>query len=201
MKFGRFLTALVPALIVTLALLLTMHILIATNMKAPDDAPEYKIPEIVMPEREIDTRYDTSKPDKPEEPEEPPPDVPEPEYEPTELAENSVSIGVETDANVQIGAVGGFSSDGEFLPIVKVAPQYPRRAASRGVEGYCIVQYTVTKSGAVRDPVVVEAQPEGTFDRASIQAALKFRYKPRVIDGEPVDVPGVRNKFTYELAN
>lgn len=200
MNLARFITALLPALGVTLGLLLLMHFLIASNLQPPDDVEEIKIPEIVMPERQIETKYDTSKPDKPDEPEEPPPEMPEPEYEPVDLADSSINIGVQMDANVEIGGVGGFSSDGEFLPIVKVAPQYPRRAASRGIEGYCTVEYTVTKNGSVRNPVVVDAQPEGVFDRASVQAALKFKYKPRVIDGEPVDVPGVRNKFTYQLA-
>jgi protein TonB len=199
MSLARFFTALLPALAVTLGLLLLMHFLIASNLKAPDDVAEIKIPEIVMPERQIETKYDTSKPKKPDEPEQPPPDMPEPEFEPVDLADSSINIGVQMESNVDIGGMGGFSSDGEFLPIVKVAPQYPRRALSRGIEGYCTVEYTVTKNGAVRDPVVVDAQPEGIFDRASIQAALKFKYKPRVIDGEPVDVPGVRNKFTYTL--
>lgn len=199
MKLARFITALLPALGVTLGLFLLMHFLIASDLEAPDDIEQYKIPDIVMPERTIDTRYDTRKPDKPDEPEEPPPDLPEPDYEPVDLSESSVSIGVGMDTGMQIGGIGGFSSDGDYLPIVKVAPQYPRRAASRGIEGYCTVEYTVTKSGAVRDPVVVDADPEGIFDRASIQAALKFRYKPRVIDGEPVEVPGVRNRFTYQL--
>ena len=82
---------------------------------------------------------------------------------------------------------------------MKVAPVYPRRAQSRGVEGYCIVEYTVTRSGAVRDPQPTDCQPSGYFESASVNAALKFKYKPRVVDGEPIDVAGVRNKFTYEL--
>ena len=199
MSLARLISALLPALGVTLGLLLLMHVLIASNLKPPEDVAVYKIPDFVMPERQIETKYDTRKPDKPEEPEEPPPELPEPEYQPTDLSENMVNIGLNMDSQVQISGIGGFSSDGEFLPIVKVAPQYPRSALSRGVEGYCTVEYTVTKNGSVRNPVVVDANPEGIFDRASIQAALKFKYKPRVIDGEPVDVAGVRNKFTYTL--
>ena len=57
----------------------------------------------------------------------------------------------------------------------------------------------MTTNGSVRDPVVVEADPQGIFDRAAISAALKFKYKPRVIDGVPVEVPGVRNKITFAL--
>ena len=47
--------------------------------------------------------------------------------------------------------------------------------------------------------VVVESQPNRIFDRAATQAAAKFKYKPRVIDGEPIEVPGVQNKITFEI--
>jgi len=57
----------------------------------------------------------------------------------------------------------------------------------------------VTTTGTVRDPVVVEAEPRGIFDKASIDAALKFKYKPRVVNGEPIEVRGVRNLFRYRL--
>jgi len=28
---------------------------------------------------------------------------------------------------------------------------------------------------------------------------MKFKYKPRVVDGQAIEVPGVQNKFTYEI--
>ena len=52
---------------------------------------------------------------------------------------------------------------------------------------------------AIRDPVAVDCQPSGVFEKASVKASTKFKYKPRVIDGEAIEVPGVQNKFTYEL--
>ena len=76
---------------------------------------------------------------------------------------------------------------------------YPRRAQSRGIEGYVIVEFTVTKLGATKDIRVVESVPPGIFDKASVQAAAKFKYKPRVVDGQPIEVPGVQNKITFEL--
>ena len=91
------------------------------------------------------------------------------------------------------------SGDGEYLPIVKVAPVYPRRALQRGIEGYVIVEFIVTKQGSVRDPVVVEANPQGIFERAAMDAALKFKYKPRVVNGEPTEVAGVQNRITFEI--
>ena len=197
MTAGRLLSALVPAALVTGGLLLIMHILIFTNMKAPKDEQEFTLPEIVMPNREIETKYDTSKPDKPDEPEEPPPELPEPEYESPDL-NNDISISPSLDTRANLGSLGGFSSDGEFLPIVKVAAKYPSRALQRGTEGYCTVEYTVTKTGETRDITVVDC-PESVFSSASVKAAEKFKYKPRVVDGEPIEVPRVQNRFIFEM--
>ncbi|WP_228550780.1 energy transducer TonB, partial [Endozoicomonas sp. OPT23] len=101
--------------------------------------------------------------------------------------------------NISSGA-GFSSSDGEYLPIVKVQAVYPRRAERRGIGGHCIVEYTVTRSGSVNNPVPVDCQPQGIFEKASVTAAMKFKYKPRVVDGEAIAVAGVRNKFTFLTA-
>ena len=57
----------------------------------------------------------------------------------------------------------------------------------------------MTKTGSIRDPIAVDCSPQGVFESASVKAAEKFKYKPRVVDGEPIEVAGVQNKFTYEL--
>jgi len=101
---------------------------------------------------------------------------------------------------LQIGTgPGAVATDGEYLPIVKIAAVYPRRAQERGITGHCIVEYTVTTSGATRDPVPVDCSPPGVFEESSVKAALRFKYRPRVVDGQPVEVSGVRNEFLYEL--
>lgn len=93
----------------------------------------------------------------------------------------------------------GLYIDGIYLPIVKVQPVYPRRAIRDGVEGYTIVEFTVTETGAVENPVVIYAEPKGYFESASERAARKFKYKPQIVNGEPIRVPGVKNRFTFEL--
>ena len=86
------------------------------------------------------------------------------------------------------------------LSLHDALPIYPRRAQTRGIEGYVLLEFFVTTAGAVRDPRVVESKPPGIFDNAAVQAALKFKYKPKVVNGEPVEVAGVRNLITFELA-
>ena len=137
------------------------------------------------------------KPKPPPPPDEAPPDMPVPDFDAATTV--GVDIGsINPDVDIDMSG-GGFSSDGEYLPIVKVLPIYPRRALSRGIEGYVIVEFCVTAQGTVRDPVVIEADPSTIFDRAAINAALKFKYKPKVVNEQPVEVCGVPNKITFEM--
>ena len=163
-----------------------------------EDSKARKIADIIVPDKVIETNLKEVLPEKIEDPEEPPPDL-----EPIEF-DSDVDMGVVNNApttgiTLKLNSSGMSSGDGEYLPIVKVAPIYPRRAQTRGISGYCIVEYTVTKTGSIRDPQAIDCQPSGIFDRASVKAATKFKYKPRVVDGEPIEVAGVQNKFTYEL--
>jgi protein TonB len=174
-----------------------MQYLIATADPKIEDKKRTKLADITMPEREIETRID-QKPEKVEDPQEPPPDLDTPDVD-MDMDVEVVNVAPQVKAEVDIGVGTMASGDGEYLPIVKVAPIYPRRAQSRGITGYCIVEYTVTTSGAIRDPVAVDCQPAGVFEKESVRAALKFKYKPRVVDGEAIEVAGVQNKFTYEL--
>lgn len=201
MNVARLGLAGVLAVVVTFGLLFLMHSLIEADKRAPEEVEQKKVADIHMPERQIETQYDTAKPDKPEDPEEPPPEMPEPEFDTPDVSPDAMNMAApRINPNLNVKGVGFGGGDGEYLPIVKVQPQYPRRALSRGIEGWVIVEFTVTTNGSVRDPVVVEAQPPNVFDRAAMKAALKFKYKPRVIDGEPVEVPGVRNKITFAIA-
>ena len=163
-----------------------------------EDVKARKIADIVVPDKVIETNLKEVLPEKIDDPEEPPPDL-EPIQFDTDVDMGVVNTAPTTGVSLKLSSSGMSSGDGEYLPIVKVAPIYPRRAQTRGISGYCIVEYTVTKTGSIRDPKPVDCQPSGIFERASVKAATKFKYKPRVVDGEPIEVAGVQNKFTYEL--
>ncbi|MEH6633883.1 MAG: energy transducer TonB [Halioglobus sp.] len=175
-----------------------MQYLIASADPQIDDSKQRKLADIHMPDREIETNLNEQKPDKVDDPEEPPPDMDTPDID-MDMDVEVINMAPAASVDVSINSSGMASGDGEYLPIVKVAPIYPRRAQTRGISGYCIVEYTVTASGAIRDPFAVDCQPSGVFEKASLKASLKFKYKPRVVDGEPIEVAGVQNKFTYEL--
>ena len=200
MKYIRYFTSLVLAAVVTGGLLYAMLTLIKTGDTQLDDKPSRKLADIYMPEQEIEARSKEEKAEKPDEPDEPPPDFEPPVVDNYELTPNALDMtpSQNLDLNISIGT-GLAAGDGEYLPIVKVAPVYPRRANRRGIEGYCTVEYTVTKNGSIRSPVPVDCKPSGIFEKTSIKAATKFKYKPRVVDGQAIEVAGVQNRFTFRL--
>ncbi len=205
MNFARVGIATALSVVVTLGLLFLMQSLINEDLGQDEQQETRRIADIRMPDTEIETQYEAAKPNKPEQPENQPPDVPEPEFDSPDVdaaALNMAAPGM--DMNMGMGTGGNFSGDGEYMPIVAVAPEYPRRAASRGIEGFVTVQFTVTSNGSTKDVEVVDAvdtdgRETSIFNRAAIRAAERFKFRPRVIDGEPVEVAGVSYRFVFEL--
>lgn len=201
-NIARLVSGVVIGLAVTAGLFWMMQYLIDTADRELNEGTSGHLVDFVRLKRNEAIERRQLKPKKPPPPDAPPPQPPTPQLDNLNPNAEKIAISavpVETDIEMS----GGFSlgvGEGDYLPIVKVAPIYPQRALSRGVEGFCVVQYTVTRQGTIRDPVVIESMCSSSlFHRASIQAALKFKYKPRVIDGQAVEVPGVQNKFTYEI--
>ena len=199
----RFLAALLVAAFVTIGLFYLMQSLISGGEGAMSEPPRGSVLDFVRTPEPEQVQEKDRKPERPPEPEQPPEDLPQPQMD-NDIADAESGSGYDFSANMDSGADIGSgmslqASDGEYLPIVKVQAAYPRRALQRGIEGYVVVEFTVTKQGSVRDPIVVEAEPEGIFDQAAMDAVLKFKYKPRVIDGEAVEVDGVRNRMTFEM--
>ncbi|MCS5548604.1 MAG: energy transducer TonB [SAR86 cluster bacterium] len=194
----RLVLAAIVAVFTTFSILWLMQVLIATGKGAITSKYEGRFVDFVRIKKDEDLDLKTAKPKKPPEPEEPPPDTPQ-QLDDIDTSAETVNIGA-VDTNVGVGAgIGGFNAgEGEYLPIVKVAPIYPNRALSRGIEGWCIVEYTVTRSGTTANGKVVECT-SSLFASASLKASAKFKYKPRVINGTPIDVPGVQHKITFEL--
>ncbi len=195
----RYIFGVVLGAIATFLLFMLMQALIKSDRSPFDDSKKGKIVDFVRLQDDEELQIKDRKPKPPPPPDEPPPDQPKPVFDSSDVSQG-VDIGaVNVNVDLNVGGVGGFSSDGEYLPIVKVTPVYPRRAQTRGIEGYVLLEFTVTKLGTVIDPVVIEAKPPGIFDRAAKNAALKFKYKPKVVNGEPIDVAGVPHRISFEL--
>ncbi len=198
----RLLIAILVSAGITLGLFFLMQSLIQMSGSALTDPPKGSVLDFVRVKPEEQVQKKDRKPRKPPKPKEPPPQMNQPQMDsPSPNAEGS-GLDFAADVGDDISLDGGLaleSGDGEYLPIVKVAPVYPRRALQRGIEGYVILEFTVTKQGSVRDPIVIEAEPAGIFEQAAKDAALKFKYKPRVVNGEATEVSGVQNRLTFQI--
>lgn len=197
---GRYAFAIVTGVIVTLSLLFLMHLLIAYGEEAITKPRARHMLEFVRVKRNENVQTEDIKPEKPPPPPEVPPEVPPQDMDNVDPNAATVNIPPPSVSNdMQIGGPGGMNiAEGDYLPIVRVAPVYPARALSRGVEGYVDMGFTVTTAGTVKDPVVLFST-SSLFERAATQAVLKFKYKPRVVDGQPVDVPNVKTRITFKI--
>lgn len=188
--------------LVTVGLFYFMQMLIATGEGLDQTVTVVKVVDATMPEIELDVIEEIEKPEPIEELNEPPPETPDKQISLDDgPALNIVRNDVQLDADLNLGNASISITDGEMLPLVNVTPEYPTRAASRGIQGWCQVRFTVDGNGnVVEDTIeVVDAEPPGIFDRSSIRAAARFKFQPRVKDGVGVAVPGVQYVFRYVL--
>jgi protein TonB len=199
----RVIAGIVFGLAITTALFWVMQFMIETTDRQLDKAGSTNLVDFVRLKRDETVHRREVKPRKPPPPQSPPPLPSAPRFESLNPNAETIAISAtpaETDIEISSSGFSLGIGEGDYLPIVKVAPIYPQRALIRGIEGYCVVQYTVNRQGTIREPFVIEGQcTNSIFRRPSLQAALKFKYKPRMIDGHAVEVPGVQNKFTYVI--
>jgi protein TonB len=199
---ARYAIAGVLALSMTFLLLWGMQKLIAGGNEVMTDPAKGSVLDFIRLKKDETMVKKERKPQKPAKPKEPPPPMNAPKMQQSNPNANAVKSTFAADIQTDMGLSGGLSldtGDGDYLPIVKVAAIYPRRAQSRGIEGFVIVEFVVTKTGSVSNAMVVQAKPEGVFDRAALDAVAKFKYKPRVVDGIAMEVAGVQNKISFEI--
>ena len=88
----------------------------------------------------------------------------------------------------------------EVKPIVRVVPIYPTEMLKKKQEGWVRVKFDINKKGWVEDPIVVDSHPRKVFDREAIRAILKFKFKPKMIDGKPVKATATQ-LIEFNLSN
>ena len=185
---------------VTIALFLVMKVLVTGQ--------EYKIEEefasiginFVRVERDEESRTKDralKRPSKvePEEPP-PPPKLLQPNRPNVDKASMSADMGAFDLAGLNLNA----PVDGDTLAIVRVLPRYPSRALSRGIEGWVLLEFAIDELGLAVNPVVIESEPSGIFDRAATSAVKRWKYRPMIEDGRPRMRPGVRKLISFEIA-
>lgn len=109
---------------------------------------------------------------------------------------------IDANADKQLSGDGlsvASGTDADLMPLVKVSPIYPADARQQGIEGFVEVEFVVNATGRIEDAKIVEASPVKVFDAAALAALSYYRYKPRVVHGIAVAVPGVRTRFAFDL--
>ncbi|MGZ5050072.1 MAG: energy transducer TonB [Methylobacter sp.] len=79
-----------------------------------------------------------------------------------------------------------------IVPLERVPPKYPARAAERHIEGWVKVEFTIATDGTVKDAAVVEAEPADVFDEAALRAINQWIFKEKIVNGVPVEQRAVQ---------
>lgn len=148
-----------------------------------------------------DSEVASKEQEKPQQDQPPPvPEIPQMAFTAGDVSTNAVHMTPNVDA---MGAMQKMSmsagSDRDIIPLVRINPDYPPRALSRSIEGFVIVQFTITATGSVKDVIVVHAEPQKIFDDAAVRAVSRWRYNPKVEEGVAVERVGVQTKISFKL--
>lgn len=201
----RYLAASTAAAVSTLVLFLAMAALIHTEGGVEEDKGAPRLIDFVRLRRESELNVKERRLPEKARPPEPPPPLPDlklaaaarPNQAPQALAP-AIDFGLDLRGGPTLAAA---VRDTDIVPLVRVNPQYPLSALERGIEGWVEVEFTITPQGTVKDPVVVDSDPRWIFDRAALRAIRKWKYRPKIVDGVPVERKGVRVRLNFQIEN
>lgn len=101
--------------------------------------------------------------------------------------------------SAQGGANGEFSGNRELMAVRESTLSYPPKAKRRRVEGWVVFNYLVSASGEVVEVEIVDAQPPRIFERVVLKEVRKWKYLPRLVNGEPQATRVTERKYVFEL--
>lgn len=200
---GRF--GLLPAILIAVPVVLgvfwVMRTLISTDYKFEETDEEMVVIELAPDVSPPEIRDREIKPETVDEVEPPPP--------PPQIEKQAAATPKESLAAIS-GAIPDFEapdisgdnfrfqvSDRDARPIVAIPPQYPPNAASRGTEGDCLTIFDVSADGRPFN-IRFGACPS-VFQSSSRRAVEKFKFEPKIVDGQAVSRSGVEYEFKYRL--
>jgi protein TonB len=114
-------------------------------------------------------------------------------------AASAIASLVENQTKQMGNLTGSGGADRDAVPLVRIEPDYPMQARQRGIEGWVVVEFTISTAGTVKDAEVVASEPGNVFDRAAVQAVRKWKYNPKVVDGKAVERTGMKIRLDFEM--
>jgi TonB family protein len=80
-----------------------------------------------------------------------------------------------------------------------VSPEFPSAARAHALSGWVDLQFMVLTDGSVSDISVIGADPAGSFEQSATDAVRKWKYRPILRDGQPINQRArVRVRFALE---
>lgn len=76
---------------------------------------------------------------------------------------------------------------------------YPTELAEKGIEGKCVVRFSVDENGLVEPGAKADCTHEG-FESASENAVYSLRFEPRIKDGKPVRMLNLVYPFEFSMS-
>ena len=183
--------------VITLSLFYAMQLLIMTGNGIPQQSESVRIADITMPDFVFDVIKPEPKPLEPEMPPEIPDDIPTISFQPIVTILPVIPQSGQK-AEIEDWSISG-PVDGNALPLARIEPTYPNRAASRGIEGFVIVEFDVSETGQVINAFLLGAEPPAVFNRAALRAIERWKYNPRIVNGKAVKMTGLRTRFSFSL--
>lgn len=192
-NFIRSSSAIIPSAMITFFLFLGMYWLVSNNNQnhiASDDNMT-----IDFTPMKIDEQLHNIERIKPKEPEKPQKQpkvnltmdthMEKPTNPPIDIDIDTTTLtGSKFGVNIGTGNPNGdMTGDGGIITLVAIAPNYPRKALIAKIEGWVKVEFTITGSGSVINPKVVSSKPARIFNREALRAILKYRFKPKFVNG------------------
>ena len=163
------------------------------------------------PNIEITSSRETSevirRQDRPDEPEEvkAPPPPPRIEAAKAEQPQEGLAsiLGSLPDINpdeVSSESINFVVSDRDVQPLVRIPPQYPPRAAERGLEGSCDMTFDVLPDGSIDEASIQADCTSSLFAREASRAIARYKYAAKIVNGEAVVQRGLRQTIEFQLA-
>jgi periplasmic protein TonB len=212
----RLAVGLLLALLINLGLFTLMHLMTSSERVERNAMEDIQLLDFVRVKKESVTETkERQLPEKPKPPEKtpPPPKIMPPTQQVKAPTPKMNVPNIKVPLNIAGGPyLGEFSAAptapvspdaideyAQVAPLVRIPPRYPRSASRRGIEGVVKVAFTITKEGRVANPRVLQANPVGVFDKAALRAIKKWKFNPKMVDGQAVEQTAAQ-EITFRLS-
>lgn len=201
--FFRYLSTFMISCIITLFLFLMMQKMLSFEQQrrpSPELINSVDFVRLIREPEAVEKRRQIHVPENPEPPEQkkPLPKMPKVSVQTPNI--NTIELSVpqlQTRLNLNDALyLGGFHKnapmqqtlqvDEEVIPLVRIAPSYPSRAARLGIEGWVKMEVLINSKGEVDSVKILESRPSKIFNRAAIKAIKRWRFRPKIVAGKAV---------------